>query len=96
MNKQKEIENAIEEFKAKMRKISSGSEGAYFAFAVTENDEHGLTFGGRVDLSGMMLSNTLANLVYRTPGLDEKYIDTVYNVTKQIYRDLQEGYGDMQ
>ena len=95
-NKKKAIRDAIEAFKAKMRVECSGNDGAYFAFAITDEGNTGLAFGGRVDLSGVMFSRTLAQLVYQTPGLEEDYIDTVYAVAKQTYRELQEGYGGVQ
>ena len=90
--KQAIITEAIEWFKAKMRVECSGGEGAYFAFAVSEKGESGLTFGGRIDLSGVMFSQTLAQLVYQTPGLDEEYIDVTLAMAKKMYREIQEGF----
>ena len=95
-NKKKAIRDAVEAFKAKMHVECSGAEGAYFAFAITEDGNTGLAIGGRTDLAGVMLSRTLAQLVYQTPGLEEDYIDTVCAVAKQVYRELQEGYGGIQ
>ena len=87
---QERIHDGIETFKQSMMKMDR-SESAYFAYAIDQDGHSGITSGGRVDLSGTMLSWALANMVRATPGLGEEYIDTVHSAAIRMYRDLQEG-----
>lgn len=96
MTNQDKITNIIENFKKEAMNVSSQESGAYFAYCAMESGESGLTFGGRMDVSGSMMAETLAHLVFITPGVDESFIDTVFAVSKQIYREMLEGYGGLQ
>lgn len=94
--RKKEIEKTIDMFKGRMMELSSGADGAYLAFAVTGDGQQGLTFGGRVDLMGVTISNVLAHLVYQTPGLDESYLDVINNVAKSMLEDIESESGTVQ
>ena len=88
-SKEKAIHNAIESFRGRIREILMQNEGAFFAFAIDDDGASGITFGGNCAYSAMMFSETLANMVFMTPALDEEYIKVVFEQTLKNYELLK-------
>ena len=88
-SKEKAIHNAIEAFRGRIREILMPNEGAFFAFAIDDDCASGVTFGGNCAYSAIMFSETLANMVFMTPTLDEEYINVVFEQTLEKYKLLK-------
>ena len=73
--------NTIEE----AMKRYSGSTGAHFGFIAFATGERQFIAGGNLAITGICLSEAIAELILNTPGLDgSSFIDTVAETAKAI------------
>ena len=59
-----------------------GIDGAHFGFIAYASGERQFFAGGRVDISGLCISEAIATMVKNTPELDSSFIDAVADTAR--------------